>query len=167
MHPDLEAITRAVHDARAATQRLHELVANAVATANPSTDHRPPYTISDVAAAAEATRQTVYRWAGEHGAANSAGRVDVRGALAPALSVLAAVIGPVNSGSVAKRAASDDIAVIVRGLDMGLKSLDPATMNDLTDEDRSLLAHAQRVRAAAERVHDQSGRWPETVSATL
>lgn len=146
----IDQIVDASAEAARAQARLRETVQAAV---------RAGLAVSEVAAAAGVTRQTVYRWADQ----GRAVKVDLRETLDQALVILGAMIGPTNASAVRARVGGTPEQQML-GLKMGLSSLQPGDLDALDEEERGIITTAQEAVAAARRHRETHGDWPKRVT---
>ena len=145
------ADVRAAADAATAAQAALRAAVQAAVTAGAA--------VSDVAAAAGVTRQTIYRWADQ----GEAVRLPVQQTLGAALLVLADVIGPTNRPTVLARVHGGPEQQLL-GLDIALRSLDVGGLEALDEEQRATIKTGQAVAQAARRFRAARGEWPATVA---
>lgn len=152
MGVELDDISAAAYQLTQARQHLVELVVQAASSGVPQTE---------IAEAAGVSRQTVHRWLSSQALAV---RVDVREVLNDALELLSTLLGTdsANTPTVRKRIGHSNIGTQVRGVEIGLKSLD-VPPGQLTDGERLVLTTGSRVADVATRIHAQKGYWPDTV----
>jgi len=108
--------------------------------------------VTDIAAAAEVGRQTVYRWLAME-TQHVGGKP--RKAIAEALRMMAThLTDPYQIDQLTKRADSDDDDVMVRGLTMGRSWL-AGTTPTLSDDERAILAMATEAQNRLAALHSQ------------
>lgn len=130
----LEAVTQAARESVAASARLRASVVQA---------QQAGTSISDLAAAAGVTRQTIYRWIAMEGQGGKAS--DPEGAISEALRMLLPHLGPYEADQVTKRLGGDS-AMLLRALHIARAGLPPATKLD--DEERACLGLATEAEAS-------------------
>lgn len=113
--------------------------------------------VTEIAAAAGVTRQTVYRWMD----GTKRVRVDVREVLNDALGKMIGHVGEATTAQLCAGLASGQVDVKVRRYRLGVQNL---AVERPDAELRAALAAASEVIDAAEAVHGRSGRWPTTVT---
>lgn len=145
MSADLRKVRAAAQAQAAATDLLAAAVREAMAA--------PGRDVTAIARAAGITRQTAYRWAAADGH-----HVTVVDALDDALQVIAGALDHHAAADVT-RGIGRSPDVQIRRLRLGLSNL----AGTPTGAEREVIARALVVADAAQRVHDRSGMWPETV----
>ncbi|NKX94234.1 hypothetical protein HF995_13310 [Sanguibacter hominis ATCC BAA-789] len=114
--------------------------------------------VTEVAAAADVTRQTVYRWAED-----TSRTLIVRDALDEALTLLATVIGPTHEPAV-RALVGAGVEAQVAGTAVALASLTDTATTQLDARGRATVTTATRIVEAARAAHDATGTWPSTVT---
>lgn len=113
--------------------------------------------VTEIAAAAGVTRQTVYRWMD----GTKRVRVDVRDVLNDALGKMICHVGEATTVELLAGLASGQVDVKIRRFRLGVKNLD---ISQPDDELRAALVMASEVIDTAEGVYRRTSRWPRTVT---